>query len=295
MKNKKNVRCLHEGNILMEYHLYREALKKLKEAYSLGEMIAAYKIGKIYMQSDVQNYEKAYYWLQLGAEAGERNALYYLSKFYEYDLLDKYDLNKAYQCLCRAAEQKEVRSILHLSFWYRTGFYVKRNPIKSWSLLSEAVELGSAEACYQMGQIYEEGNEHISPNLIESAAYYHQAARQKHSYALYRLGRWYWEGIFYRRNASQAIRYLEESSNLGCSEAQYFLSSLCGMDIYPYGYRKYTLLTAAAKQNHVQAMYDLGCMFLFGNSFIQEDKETAIYWFRKAAEHGHEKAKNYLK
>lgn len=46
MKNKKNVRCLHEGNILMEYHLYREALKKLKEAYSLGEMIAAYKIRK---------------------------------------------------------------------------------------------------------------------------------------------------------------------------------------------------------------------------------------------------------
>lgn len=295
MKNKKNAQCLHEGNVLMECHLYREALKKLKEAYSLGEMIAAYKIGKIYMQPDLQNYEKAYHWLQLGAEAGECNALYYLSKFYEYNLLEKYDLKKAYNCLCRAAEQKEIRSLLHLSAWFRTGFYVRRNYMKSWSLLTEAAELGSAEACYRIGQIYEKGNEHTVPNLAEAAAYYHRAARQKHSYALYQLGRWYFEGIFYKRNVSLAIRYLEEGSSMGCSEAQYLLSSLCGMDIYPYGYRKYTLLTAAAKQNHVQAMYDLGCMFLFGNSFIREDKETAVYWFRKAAEYGNEKAKKYLK
>lgn len=281
---------LFEGDFLAKNHLYNKALLRLKKAYQMGCQDAACKIGKIYMSSDLKDYEQAFFWLQLGAESGDCESQYYLSKFYEFNLLGKYDLNEAYKWLQKSAEQNEVRAIMRLSYWYRFGRYGVPDVEKGWKLLQKAVELGSADALFQLAVIYEHGNEMIESDLSMAMKYYQRAASKHHASALFRLGACYWEGFYFPRNIQLSIQYLEESCAQGCSEAQYYLATICATDFYHHTFKRYVLLQAAAKQNHDQAMYELGCMYLFGNSFMNKDRTQAQFWFRKAADLGNEKA-----
>ncbi len=292
MKNKteKGEVYLSEGDFLAKNHLYHKALLRLKKAHQMGCENAACKIGKIYMSSDLKDYEQAFSWLRLGAESGDREAQYYLSKFYEFDLLDKYDLNEAHKWLQKSADQDEVRAIMRLSYWYRFGRYGIPDMEKGWKLLQRAAGLGSADALFQLAVIYEHGNEMVESDLPEAMKYYQLAASKHHASALFRLGICYWEGFYFPRNFPLSIQYLEESSALGCSDAQYYLATICATDFYHHTFKRYVLLQAAAKQNHARAMYELGCMYLFGNSFLTVDKGMAQYWFRKAADLGNEKA-----
>lgn len=137
MKNKtqRGEVYLSEGDSLAKNHLFQKALLRLKKAHQMGCESAACKIGKIYMSSDFKDYEQAFSWLRLGAESGDREAQYYLSKFYEFDLLDKYDLNEAHKWLQKSADQDEVRAIMRLSYWYRFGRYGVPDMEKGWKLL----------------------------------------------------------------------------------------------------------------------------------------------------------------
>lgn len=292
MKNKtqRGEVYLSEGDSLAKNHLFQKALLRLKKAHQMGCESAACKIGKIYMSSDFKDYEQAFSWLRLGAESGDREAQYYLSKFYEFDLLDKYDLNEAHKWLQKSADQDEVRAIMRLSYWYRFGRYGIPDMEKGWKLLQRAAGLGSADALFQLAVIYEHGNEMVESDLPEAMKYYQLAASKHHASALFRLGICYWKGIYFPKNLLLSIQYLEESCALGCCEAQYYLATICATDFYHHTFKRYVLLQAAAKQNHDQAMYELGCMYLFGNSFLSIDRSLAHYWFRKAADLGNEKA-----
>lgn len=53
-------------------------------------------------------------------------------------------------------------------------------------------------------------------------------------------------------------------------------------------------LEFAAKLNHTDAMYNLGMCYRWGNGGVYADPETALQWFRKAAEKGHEQAKELV-
>ncbi len=171
MKNKtqRGEVYLSEGDSLAKNHLFQKALLRLKKAHQMGCESAACKIGKIYMSSDFKDYEQAFSWLRLGAESGDREAQYYLSKFYEFDLLDKYDLNEAHKWLQKSADQDEVRAIMRLSYWYRFGRYGVPDMEKGWKLLQRAAGLGSADALFQLAVIYEHGNEMVESDLPEES------------------------------------------------------------------------------------------------------------------------------
>lgn len=269
----------------------QKTIVELKQEFKAGHYNAAYKLGLIYMNSCLKDYERAYYWFDIGAQAGDGDALYYLSKFYEFDLLDKYDLSEAYRCLKAASDQGEVRAILRLAIWYRMGIYVVKDERLGWNMILKLADRGIAEACFLVAQEYEVGTAVVTRDIKLSLFYYECAANRNHPDALCKMGIFYWEGRFLQRNPLKAIRFLEDSCLKGCAEAQYYLSTLCSTDIYYHLSRRPILLTAAARANHVKAMYDLACMYLFGGKYFQEDREKAEYWFRKAAQAGCREAK----
>ena len=49
----------------------------------------------------------------------------------------------------------------------------------------------------------------------------------------------------------------------------------------------------AAEQGDVEAQYNLGLMYEFGDG-VEEDFDQAVKWFEKAAERGHEGAQDAL-
>lgn len=287
---QKNERDLYNGKILAQNHLYHEAIACLKKVYKSGNHKIAYEIGRLYMKSEVKDYKRAFRWLLLGAENGDSNAQYYLSKFYEFNLLDKYNLSEAYKWLSSAARQNEKRALYRLAFWYRTGHFVKKDEKKSWELLQQSADLGYPEACFQVGQEFETGNSFVASDTGNALKYYEQAAIRHQPDALFRLGRYYWEGNDLRKSALHALKYLEESCRKGCTAAQYYMATICGTGSYRHSFNRYVFLQAAAKGNHVQAMYDLGCLFLFGNNFISRNQEKADFWLQKAGKCGCEEA-----
>ena len=270
---------------------YRKTVVDLKNEYKSGHYKAAYKLGMIYMTPEMKDYERAYFWFNIGAQAGDASAQYYLSKFYEFDLLGKYDLAEAYRCLKAASEQGEVRAMLRLAIWYRMGIYVPKDAMLGWKMMLQLAEKGVAEACFLVAQEYEKGNSMMASDMKQSLFYSECAANYNYPDALYKMGVFCWEGRYLQRDPQKAIRYLEDSCLRKCAEAQYYLSTLCSTDAYYHLTRRPILLNAAAKANHVKAMYDLACMYLFGGKHIQEDREKAEYWFRKAAKAGYGKAK----
>ncbi len=277
----------YDKNFLEDRASCRDAITQFKKIYDAGNFAAAYEIGKLYMSSNLKNYEEAYGWLRIGAENGDSRAQYYLSKFYEFNLLEKYDLAEAYKWLKCAADQNEERAILRLAVWYRVGIYVEKDEEIAWNFILYLAEQGVAEAFYIMAREYETGNGMVEHDMKQALLYYERAAKKLHSGAMYKMGVLYWEGHLMKRNPMMAVEYLKASSQQGCAEAQYYLSRLCCTEMYYHKSQRPVLLLAAAKANHVQAMYELGCLYLFGNEILEENREKAEYWFRKAADQGH--------
>lgn len=282
-QNKRNEvnEILYKGKFLYERHMYAEAVAFLKKAYADGCLEAACKLGIVYMNSHFRNYEKAFHWFCIAAERDCAEAHYWMSRFYELNLLDKYDLEKAYQCLLRAMEQNEPQAMFRLSFWYRMGIYVPKDKKYALDLLFQLAEMGYVEALCQLGKEYESGGL-VEQDAEKSWKYYRKAAESHHPYALYRLGKHYWDKHLIPGNTQIAVKYLEESSNKKCREAQYLLANICGTYFHHHVYDRYHWLQAAAKNGHPEAMYDLGCLYLFGNSFLATDYKKACYWFGMA-------------
>lgn len=55
-----------------------------------------------------------------------------------------------------------------------------------------------------------------------------------------------------------------------------------------------SFLEFAADLKHVDAMYNLGMCYRWGNGGVYADPDEALKWFRKAAENGHEKAQELV-
>lgn len=53
-------------------------------------------------------------------------------------------------------------------------------------------------------------------------------------------------------------------------------------------------LESAAYYGHVDAMYDLGMCYRWGDGGVYADPNIAMKWFRRAAEKGHEEAKKFV-
>lgn len=283
---------LCNGQILIENHLYAEAVDCLKKAYTEGCLEAACQLGKVYMNRHYQNYERAFYWLQIAADGGIPEAQFLISGFYEFNLLDKYDLAVAYQWLIRAAKQGEFHALLRLSFWYRMGIYIRQDLQRSLEILTQLADSGNSEALCQLGKEYECGNRFVKRDLKRAWTYYQKAAQEHHPYALYKLGKYYWNKRKFQYNVQKAVNYLTESSIQECCEAQYLLANICGTYYYYHMNDRYHWLLAAAKNRQPEAMYDLGCMFLFGNSFLKSDRKKAQYWIRKAGEYSKQRKKD---
>lgn len=279
-----------KGKQSYERHMYQEAVAFFRKAYAEGCLEAACKLGETYMNKHVLDYERAFHWLTIAAEQNDAEAQFCLSRLYESGLLEKYDLKKSYEWLSRAVAQKESHAMLQLSFWYRTGIYVPKDKDCTLHLLLQLSEMGNQEAICQLGKEYESGDL-VGLDHDKSWACYEKAARRHHPYALYRLGQSYWNNRLSSNNVQKAVDCLKESSIRGCREAQYLLATICGTYFYHHIYERYHWLTVAAGNGHPEAMYDLACLFLFGNSFLSADEERAAYWFEKAKKCGYRKKK----
>lgn len=118
---------------------------------------------------------------------------------------------------------------------------------------------GDAEAQFNLGCCYDNGEGVMAADKREAAKWFRMAAEQGHAKAQYNLGVCYGKGEGVAEDMSEAVKW----------------------------FRK------AAEQNDSNAQYNLG-VFYYNGEGVDSDINAAEYWFSLSAGNGNERAKQAL-
>jgi len=151
-----------------------------------------------------------------------------------------------------------------------------------------------AEAQFQLGKRYHEGNEVLKDD-VEAVKWYRKAAEQGHAGAQNSLGLRYSRGEGVNMNQTEAVKWYRMAAEQGYARAQFNLALRYrrgeGVEKNPVEAVKWFRL--AAEQGHAKAQYKLGECYYNGDG-MEKDKEEAVKWLRKAAQQGNDNAKYFL-
>lgn len=154
-----------------------------------------------------------------------------------------------------------------------------------------AAKTGESGAQYQLGLYYEEKR----GDYKEAFKWYGKAAAQKHTEAVYRLGRCYEYGKGVDKDYKKAVEYYRQAADKDHAGAQYRLGCC-----YEFGrgltkdYKEaLKLYRAAASQSYASAEFRLGYLYERGKG-VDKDQSEALRWYGLAAKHGYSKAQRFL-
>ncbi|KAI0176205.1 HCP-like protein [Hypoxylon sp. FL1284] len=151
----------------------------------------------------------------------------------------------------------------HLGMLYETGYGddIFKDESYAAELLTQAAELGHAEASYRIGDAYEHGKLNCPRDPALSVHFYTGAAERGHAAAMMGLCAWYMVGAepIMEKDEEEAYEWARRSADLGFVKAQYAVGYFTEMGI--------------------------GC---------RRDILEANVWYVKAADAGDERAKQRL-
>lgn len=164
--------------------------------------------------------------------------------------------------LTRRAAQGDANAQYELAIQYMGGSDVEEDPARAAGLLEQAAEQGHMEAAYHLGACYQRGYG-VQQDLKTAYQLYLRAGLQGYGKGLNQVGDFYAEGIGVRQSWREAIKW--------------YLDAAATEDPAAVGYAEYRLA---------------GC--LAEGHGVQQDVEAAQEWYRKALEHGEERAQEAL-
>lgn len=132
-------------------------------------------------------------------------------------------------------------------------------------------------------------------NHAKATSIFSRAAYQGFPDAQNNLAFCYAEGAGVPKSKELAFYWYRFAVEQGHADAQYRMGMLITvMNIKPTDYTFKDCFTAAANQGHPCAQFSVGQCYEHGILPYQKNTETAITWYRKAAEQGHKEAKESL-
>lgn len=185
-----------------------KALEWYEKAFSLGDSRSAYKMGTMFLMMGHDNAEqKAITWLTKAAEAGEKDAWFYLANILRYDE----DKSKSF----RWAQKADQTGDLKAKNLIAEGWYDRINPSYKKNAQKEMLELANSnnpEAIGYIAGLYMSGYMGHSPRDLNGS--YHWAlkgSKLKDANSTEMLG-WYYYCIDDKANAED---YFKRASELG--------------------------------------------------------------------------------
>jgi TPR repeat protein len=245
--------------------------------------------------------------IKFAANNGDKDAQYSLgfSLLNGSDGLDQ-DLSEANKWFHLAAKQGHTEAQLELGnayFYYGRGVQQSSSEALKWFRM--AAERGCADAQNNVGSMYGKGIG-TELNYEESVRWLEMAAVQGHAIAQNSLGLCYLHGNGVRKNLKKALSWLLASGDrpiTGYIEAKYNLG-LCYSGSCLQGYTNEEAESVinqesaikwfklAAERDHTDAQFELGRIYLTKGLCYQseKDKNEARKWLKMAARNGHERA-----
>ena len=182
-----------------------------------------------------------------------------------------------------AVQQGNAEAMYRLGKCFVDGTGVERDVKKAVPLFRDAAKAGyriDVQTSFEVGQFLFSGNE-VRKDELEAVKWYRYAADQGHADAQFELGKCYFHGIGVKQDYAEAAKWFQKADDRGHDEAGEF--------------RQAAELFLNAQKGRPAAQYDLGRAYEFGFPGITKTLSEAVKWYRKAADQGHDEAKNRLK
>ena len=175
---------------------------------------------------------------------------------------------------------------------YESGNGVEKDQEEAIKWLILAAESGVPKIQYDLGIRYFYGYG-IEKNYSEAAKWWRSSANAGIADSQYNLGLMKYRGIGIPKDKEEAKLLVEKAATQGHDKAQHRLAMIYALDEKDFE-TGLIWLKKSAKQNNVEAQYNLGIFFEKGYG-LQKDLNKAKEWYRLAADQGLESAVEKLK
>ncbi len=275
-----------------------EAIAMMEEAFKFGRTDVIRSLYFCYFSSGMEweDKERGIYWLNKGFLYNDDYSTAELAYLYLYNEEYK-DIEKGLYYLDLAIEMKYAEALVNKAYLCFEGIILEKDIKKSLGLLDKAIELGSGNAAFRAGIIYEEGTFHEegTPNYSKALEYYEKAAELNDASGCGYAGRYYLIGLGVDEDKEKAKAYYEKGVSLGNPYSIVELAIMYeeGSGVEQDLVKAFELYKLGSDYNYAYAWYMLGRCYKYEQG-TDENPDEAIVCFEKAAEQDHAKAQAEL-
>ena len=254
-----------------------------EKAWHAGVWSAANFLGYNYQEEAWLDLPKAIEWLEKGMLYCELYSAYELALIYLYN--DDYkNVERGLMCLERCVEGDYIEGIEGLANVYFNGDLVEEDMSRAKQLLEKALELGSGNAAYRLGWMYERGFLSEEPDYVKAMEYYEKAAELDNVDGYCRAALYLANGYSGVTDAVKSRKYYEKAAGMGSCFALVELSFLYenGNGVERSYEKAFELCEKAAQEGYPYAMFRVG-LYLEKAVLGEAKPEEAFAWYTKAA------------
>ena len=230
---------------------YDKAIEHWTRAAELGNLNAAFNLGKIYYDGEhaEEDREKSSYYYKIAAEGGDAEAQFIIGNHYQHGIGVSVDFQKANEWYQRSAEQGNVDALTNLGINYMEGRGVEMDYEKAVGWYKRAAEQYLSEAERNLGYCYYHGHG-VEINYEEAVRLFEMAAEDDDGQAQTCLGECYYFGYGVEKDFKMAVKWWMQ----------------------------------AAEGDDADACEWLGVVYSTGGYGVEKDKGEADKWYARAEE-----------
>ena len=206
---------------------YDKAIEHWTRAAELGNLNAAFNLGKIYYDGEhaEEDREKSSYYYKIAAEGGDAEAQFIIGNHYQHGIGVSVDFQKANEWYQRSAEQGNLDALTNLGINYMEGRGVEQDKKTAVDYFSKAAqkEYGNAEYCLGLSYYYGEG---VERDKRQAFLLFIRANAHRNPNGLNLVGLMYIQGEIVEQNIEEAVSCWTEGADNGCE--------LCTENLYHY-------------------------------------------------------------
>jgi TPR repeat protein len=243
-----------------------------------------------------RDYAGAQSWLQKACSQDHPEALY-TQAIWDWEppagITTQADTARALQLLRRAAELGHARSQSRLGGLLTQGVKgrVQQDSWEGKRLLRLAFEQDDPDAAFHLGQtLLQEGDRDGATKLLAACV-------KGHPRACFQVAEMYREGQYqFVKDQAKAIRYTKWAAHMGDPQAMSNLGHLLinGMGVVRDDAKAVRLFRHSARLGAAEGQLNYGLALLRGNGGVRVDYQEALEWAQKSAAQGHSLAHQQL-
>ncbi len=271
-----------------------QARLALETAAKDDPTVAARILGEAYLRgllTPAADPEKAIFWWQVAADAGDVPSLLLIARLYEgqFGFPELKSSEKAIAAYAKAAGLGNVGAMAALGSRYLSGDEKIRDEKKGREWLKKAIEGKEYSAYLALGD-YEED---VRKNLKSALAEYERGKDAGQIDCILRAADFYVEGKGVEKDSARGFALLQKASEAGNPVASFRLAVQALSGEKPDLLTGYGHLLAAANGNLAEAQNEMGLLYLSGK-FAGTDTIAGVAWLTRAAKAGYAQAQNNL-